>query len=86
MADMFEANMMRPKNLQYIGALGAALMAGVGTGLFKDFAMAAEVTKSDDITAPNPENTAAYRKLLPVYRKFYEALMPVYKELQDITI
>ena len=41
-ADMFESSMMRPKNLQYIGALGAALFAGVGTGLFKDFQMAGD--------------------------------------------
>lgn len=85
-ADMFESNMMRPKNLQYIGALGAALFAGVGTGLFKDFQMASEITRSDNISVPNPEETAVYRKLLPVYKHFYEALLPVYKELQDVRL
>ena len=85
-ADMFESRMMRPKNLQYIGALGAALMAGVGTGLIKDFQMAAEITKSDNISVPKPEETAVYRKLLPIYKEFYEKLLPVYKELQSVKL
>ena len=80
------AERWHPKNLQYIGTLGAALFAGVGTGLFKDFQMAAEITRSDNISVPNPEETAVYRKLLPVYKHFYEALLPVYKELQDVRI
>lgn len=85
-ADMFEARMMRPKNLQYIGALGAALLAGVGTGLIKDFQMAAEITRSDNVSVPNLQETEIYRKLLPVYKRFYEQLLPVYKELQTIKL
>lgn len=85
-ADMFESRMMRPKNLQYIGALGAALIAGVGTGMIKDFQMAAEITRSDNVSVPDPKETEMYKKLLPVYRRFYEQLMPVYKELQDIRL
>lgn len=85
-ASMFDSKMMCPKNLQYIGALGAALIAGVGTGLFKDFAMAAEITKSDNISVPDAKETAVYRKLLPIYKRFYEQLMPVYNELQKIQL
>lgn len=86
LADMCGVTMMRPKNLQHIGALGAALIAGVGVGLIRDFDMAAEITKTDDIARPNPENAGVYKKLLPVYREFYEALMPVYQELQGIQL
>ncbi len=86
LASMFESKMMRPKNLQYIGALGATLLAGVGTGIIKDFQMAAQITQSDDISLPDPDETAVYRKLLPIYKEFYEQLMPVYKELQDIQL
>lgn len=85
-SDMFESRMMRPKNAQYIGALGAALIAGVGTGLIDGFKMAAEITRSDDIFLPQKEATESYRKLLPVYRKFYEQLLPAYKELQKIEL
>ncbi|MEA4895576.1 MAG: FGGY family carbohydrate kinase [Oscillospiraceae bacterium] len=85
-ASMFGSSMMRPKNLQYIGALGAALFAGVGTGMIKDFEMAAQITKSENISLPNPSESAVYQKLLPVYRRFYEQLMPVYEELQEIQL
>lgn len=84
LADMCGVAMMRPRNLQYIGALGAALMAGVGTGLIRDFDMAAEITKSEDVAQPQAENAEIYKKLLPVYRKAYEGLMPVYSELQAV--
>ena len=85
-ADMFQSRMMRPKNLQYIGALGAAIIAGVGTGLFENFEMALEITKSDNISVPDPETGEIYQKLLPVYKEFYEALLPVYRDLQKIEL
>lgn len=85
-ADMFHMPVMRPKSPQHIGALGAALYAGVGTGLIPDFSAAADIIKTDDVIYPNEENYQKYKRLLPIYRRFYEQLMPVYRELQDITI
>ncbi|MEX1307929.1 MAG: FGGY family carbohydrate kinase [Eubacteriales bacterium] len=84
LASMFGIQIARPKSLQHIGALGAALMAGVGTGIIKDFDVAAEICKSDDIADPIAEQTAVYEELLPIYMKFYEQLIPAYKALQSI--
>lgn len=80
LASMFGIRITRPKNLQHIGALGAALMAGVGTGIIKDFDMASEIVKSDDYFDPIPSQTEIYERLLPVYKKFYEQLLPAYRE------
>lgn len=44
---------MRPKNRQRIGALGAALMADIGIDLIRDFDVAAEITKTSDCAIPN---------------------------------
>lgn len=84
LSSMFGVQITRPKNIQHIGALGAALIAGVGIGLIKDFDVAAKIIKTNDTANPNAEETAVYEKLLPIYERFYEQLIPVYKELQKL--
>ena len=83
LASMFNVRMTRPKNKQHIGALGAALMAGVGIGLIKDFSMAAEIVKTTDTKEPAAADFEKYQALLPVFKKFYEQLIPAYKNLQN---
>lgn len=84
LADMFNVEISRPKNLQHIGALGAAFMAGVGTGYIKDFTMVPEIIRSDDAMKPGAAEHQVYQKLLPVYKKSYEQMLPVYRELQNL--
>lgn len=86
LADMCQVTMTSPNNMQHIGAFGAALMAGVGTGLIENFDKATDIVKTDDKAVPIAENTNIYKALLPVYRKFYEQLLPAYKMLQDVKI
>lgn len=81
LSSMFGVRMVRPKNLQYIGALGAALIAGVGAGLIKNLDATGDMMQFSDSTDPIPEDAEIYRKLLPVFKKFYEGVMPAYKEL-----
>lgn len=56
-------------------ALGAAILAGVGTGMYRDFedAVRQTVTIRREFT-PNPENAAVYSEGYAVYRELYEAL------------
>lgn len=56
-------------------ALGAAILAGVGTGEFSDFEDAVRRTVTIRRRfAPNPENAAAYSQGYAVYRGLYENL------------
>lgn len=41
-------------------SLGAALIAGIGVGIFKDFAIANEILKSDESVLPNKSNKDIY--------------------------
>lgn len=84
LTDMFNVEISRPKNLQHIGALGAAFLAGVGTGFIKDFDMVSEIIRSEDMMSPNQEVNTVYKKLLPVYKKSYEQLIPVYQDMQSV--
>ncbi|MGV8981469.1 xylulokinase [Clostridium sp.] len=55
--------------------LGAALLAGVGTGMYKDYKQAVERTiKITRVHEPNMENHEIYKKYFPIYLDIYENL------------
>lgn len=56
-------------------ALGAAILAGVGTGIYSSFEQAVETTiKIQKEYTPNPENAAVYQKGYEIYRELYDNL------------
>jgi len=57
-------------------ALGAALTAGVGAGLYADYAAAARrcAAQGGEVSAPDPAQAAAYQHGYAVYRRLYPAL------------
>lgn len=86
LADMFDMPVRRPRSPQHIGALGAALYAGVGAGSIRSLDEAAGMVQTEDVTYPDPANHKIYQELLPVYQHFYEKLMPVYEKLQAVAL
>ena len=63
-------------------AFGAALLAGVGAGVYPDVAAAVEAAVATSGTVePNPEATAAYNQGYEVYRTLYGALKPAFDAL-----
>lgn len=66
-------------------ALGVALLAGVGSGVFKSVSEACEAAVHDCATIlPNPENTSKYRSFYGLYQRLYRSLERDYKELAMI--
>jgi xylulokinase len=56
-------------------AFGAALLAGVGTGVWRDVVEACRATiQVEDACPPLPENTALYDRCYPIYRGLYASL------------
>jgi xylulokinase len=65
-------------------AYGAALLAGVGAGVWPDVASACAATiQPGEITTPNAEWQAEYERLYPVYQSLYPALKPTFTALAD---
>jgi xylulokinase len=63
-------------------AFGAALLAGVGAGAWKDVSAAcADVVKIASSTPPEPAQVEAYRKAYPLYRQLYPALKPSFEKM-----
>lgn len=66
-------------------ALGVALLAGVGTGVYKDVAEACDVAiKPVEVQQPNTANTEVYSKFYKLYCQLYKSLKQDFKELAQI--
>jgi xylulokinase len=65
-------------------ALGAALLAGVGAGVYPDVAAAVDATVATAGSVdPDPAGVAAYNKGYAVYRTLYPALKPAFNTLAE---
>jgi len=56
------------------GAYGAAMVAGVGCGIWATPAEAMETIRTTSETGPNRQNAGTYRRLYGAYAKMYPAL------------
>ncbi len=63
-------------------AFGAALLAGVGAGVYPDAASAVSAAvRTGDAVEPQPEAQRAYDELYALYRELYGALSPTFHAL-----
>ena len=64
--------------------LGAAMLGGIGVGLYRDEQDAFEhVWKPGTTFEPDPNVTARYADLFPIYKQLYNALAPISHQLYD---
>ncbi len=81
MADVYKRPVQRPALLEEATSMGAALAGGVGVGLFRDFAIAEQLTPIADTALPDPQAAAVYDRLYAAFNRAYDALLPVYDDL-----
>lgn len=55
-ADIYNTKIILPKLLDEAASMGAAITAGVGIGIFKDFEVASKFISLDKIIEPTPTN------------------------------
>jgi xylulokinase len=81
-ADMFNRPLYRTTTVE-AAAVGAALLAGVGVGVYADVADAVSrvVRYADAVVMPDPENVARYASLAETFTALYPALAPTYNAL-----
>jgi xylulokinase len=64
--------------------LGAAMLGGIGVGLYRDAQDAFEhVWKPGTTFEPERQVTARYADLFPIYKQLYSALAPISHQLND---
>jgi xylulokinase len=67
-ADAFDMTILKTNVGQEAGSLGAAAVAAVACGLWKDFSPIDTIHRLEDRTEPNPDAVDVYERLLPVFQ------------------
>ena len=81
MADMYGMPVQRLAILEEATSMGAALVGGVGVGLYDDFDMIHQMNAVASTVEPNPRSQALYEEMLPIFNRLYDALAPVYDDM-----
>jgi len=85
-ADVFNTRILKTNIDQDAGALGAAALAAVGSGLWENFDRIDAIHKTVEIVEPNKENNCKYEKLLPVFNLAAEYQARLSDALQEVEI
>ncbi len=85
-ADIFNLPVDKPKVTE-TSALGAAINAAVGVGIYPDFSTAIKnMTSMEQTYYPDKVNKEIYHELFEkVYMKMYKRLKPLYSSIKEIT-
>lgn len=84
MADVYSMPVQRLKILEEATSMGAALVGGVGVGLYDDFSMIDSMNAIAATLLPDPKAAAVYECMHPIFNQLYDALAPVYDEIADL--
>jgi sugar (pentulose or hexulose) kinase len=77
-ADCLNTSIVIPEGSEF-GAKGAALLAGIGVGVYDDLTNAVERTSSVEKSfEPQPKNVREYRRWYDVYQSSYEAMFDIW--------
>ena len=78
-ADITKRNVITTNQPKTAGALGAAMCAFVGLGIYNDFSPVRTLAGEDSKFIPNPDNFEIYDKLFMDYKNIYNSLKKTYK-------
>lgn len=82
MADIFETDILVPEMLEEGGSMGAAVIGGVGAGVFDDFTAANQFLRIKERHCPDRELEELYRDKKNMFDRLYRALEPLYAEMR----
>jgi xylulokinase len=71
-------------NPQEAGAVGAALTAAVGLGLYSDFGQLRKVVRVEQDFEPQAANAEVYDFLYRAYQRLYHSLRGLYREVNEV--
>jgi xylulokinase len=85
MADIYGIPVHRLTFLEEATSMGAALAGGVGVGLYSSFDLIKQMNPVAEVIDPQPQQVAAYARMFPVFEAAYQALLPVYDQLAELS-
>jgi xylulokinase len=84
MADVTGRRVETVANPQEAGAVGAALTAAIGLGLYPDFEALKQVVRVEREFEPRASNAEIYDVLFRTYRRLYRSLRHLYREVNQV--
>ncbi|MEA4933439.1 MAG: FGGY family carbohydrate kinase, partial [Lawsonibacter sp.] len=84
LSDVFEMNIISSDVTGQVACVGAALVAGVATGIYRDYSESSRFHHNQLITTPIEENIEIYRELLPAFEDCYFALQDINQHLSQV--
>ncbi|MCD6107541.1 MAG: FGGY-family carbohydrate kinase [Caldisericaceae bacterium] len=84
-ADVNGVDFARVSKPQQSTAIGAAIMGGVGVGIWKSYEEATELIKIIKTFRPDSSNHILYDELYPIYKSSYSHVSTVFKSLAQFT-
>jgi xylulokinase len=83
LADVTQRKVEAVRNPQEAGAIGAALVAAIGLGIYPSFETLKNVVKVEMILEPQEENREIYNSLFHSYQDAYGSLKGFYRRLNE---
>ncbi len=77
-ADIMNVELVTMENSEFTAAKGAAVLGGIGIGVYRDISEIEKFNSITSLTIPNPEHHERYKELISLYEKVYEAQEPLY--------
>jgi len=84
LADAFDADVVISNIGQEAAALGAAMIGGVGVGVWKDFEIVDTLTETVSVTKPDPAAVERLQKLLPIFKDAVAAISDICTRLAAV--
>ena len=81
MADIYGMPVQRLAILEEATSMGAALVGGVGVGLYAGFDMIERMNAVAATLMPAAAASQTYERMMPVFNRLYDALEPVYDDI-----
>ncbi len=84
MADVYNVEVHKPHYLEEATSMGAAVIAGIGAGLFENFSVTDRFVQIEAVHRPDPAARAAYLEMMPIFEQCYHGLCDTYERLADL--
>lgn len=80
LSDVLQVTLKRPDHVENATSIAAALIAGIGIGVFKDFSEITRFLSIRNNTHPNSKNATLYQAKKELFDKAYHCLEPLFEE------
>ncbi|MEY8508728.1 xylulokinase [Lachnospiraceae bacterium 42-17] len=84
MADVYDAKIKVPRLLEEGGAMGAAVIGGVGAGIYRDFSAIEHFIRIDKVQIPDRDSVEKYKRIKDIFDKYYFALEDVFERIYKV--